>query len=68
MPDEAGKLLEGFPHVTILISHNSPRNVHDWEDGVDVGSDAFGDYVHRAEPKILFRFPTEYGEAISTRQ
>ena len=50
---EAHRLLAGFPPVDILITHNSPRGIHDREDGVHPGFDALADYLHRAEPRLL---------------
>ena len=50
---EAHRLLADFPPVDILITHNSPRGIHDREDGVHPGFDALTDYIHWAEPKLV---------------
>jgi uncharacterized protein len=50
---EVERLLAGFPAVDIFLTHNSPRLVHDCEDGVHMGFAAFNQYIQRAMPKIM---------------
>jgi Icc-related predicted phosphoesterase len=45
--------LSDFPKVDLFIAHNSPRGVHDREDAVHYGFDAFNDYITRVQP-VLF--------------
>jgi Icc-related predicted phosphoesterase len=51
--DEVAAWLAAFPPVDVLLSHNSPRGIHDREDEVHCGFAALSDYVLRARPKIL---------------
>lgn len=50
---EAHALMADFPPVDILVTHNSPRGIHDREDGVHQGFDALNDYIHRHEPRLV---------------
>lgn len=50
---EAEKLLSSFPSVDVFVAHNSPRHVHDREDEIHVGFDAFASYIQRARPKFF---------------
>jgi len=50
---EVERLLTGFPAVDILVTHNSPRLVHDREDDVHLGFAAFNQYLERAKPKLM---------------
>ncbi len=52
--EEARKLLEDFPPVDVLLTHNSPRRIHDRDDGVHTGFEALNNYIARAKPKVLF--------------
>ena len=51
--EEAMDLLKGFPPVDIFIAHNSPRGIHDKEDGIHPGFDALTAYIHSAKPRLL---------------
>ena len=51
--EEAEALLAEFPAVDILISHNSPRRVHDREDEIHTGFTALNSYIERAAPRLL---------------
>ena len=51
--DEVEKLLTSFPRVDVFVAHNSPGGVHDREDGVHVGFDAFTGYIQRIRPKLF---------------
>ena len=50
---EAKFLLDAFPPVDIFLSHNSPRHVHDRDDGIHYGFDALTSYIERTQPKLL---------------
>jgi Icc-related predicted phosphoesterase len=50
---EVRHLLRDFPPVEIFIAHNSPRGVHDREDNVHFGFEAFNEYITMAQPKIF---------------
>ncbi len=50
---EVAEMLESFPSVDILICHNSPRGIHDREDGIHQGFDALNLYIERCQPKLL---------------
>jgi Icc-related predicted phosphoesterase len=50
---EAEKLLASFPGVDVFVAHNSPRGVHDREDGIHTGFDAFTGYIRRTRPKLF---------------
>ena len=51
--EEARKLLEDFPPVDVLLSHNSPRGIHDRDDGVHTGFQALNEYIERAKPAAV---------------
>ena len=45
--------LKDFPRVDVFVAHNSPRGVHERDDEVHVGFDAFSNYIRRARPLYL---------------
>lgn len=51
---EVAASLCSFPPTDVFLSHNSPRGIHDRDDGVHVGFDGLGSYVARAKPALLF--------------
>ena len=51
--DEVEKLLEAFPPVDVFVAHNSPRMVHEWDETIHVGFEAFNGYLQRAKPQVL---------------
>ena len=51
--DEVAALLADFPPVDIFIAHNSPRHVHDRNDDVHFGFDAFVTYIERTKPRLF---------------
>ena len=51
--DEAGQLLKDFPAVDVFLAHNSPRMIHDRDDGTHLGFYAFNNYIQRARPKLF---------------
>ena len=42
-----------FPGTDIFISHNSPRGIHDRNDGIHTGFDGLTSYIARVKSKIL---------------
>jgi Icc-related predicted phosphoesterase len=51
--DEVQSHLFAFPPVSVFVSHNSPRGIHDREDGVHYGFEGLNAYIHRAKPRIV---------------
>jgi Icc-related predicted phosphoesterase len=51
--DEVARLLADFPPVDVFVAHNSPRGIHDRNDEVHFGFDAFNDYIERAKPRLF---------------
>jgi Icc-related predicted phosphoesterase len=51
--DEVDFLMAGFPEVDIFLSHNSPRGIHDRDDGVHIGFEALTAYIERTGPRLL---------------
>jgi Icc-related predicted phosphoesterase len=52
--DEVERLLVAFPPVDVFVAHNSPRHIHDRDDEVHFGFDAFVSYIRRAQPRFFF--------------
>ena len=50
---EVDRFLASFPRVDVFISHNSPRGIHDKEDGVHCGFVGLKTYTERMKPKLL---------------
>ncbi len=50
---DARSLLAAFPRVDVFIAHNSPKGIHDRDDDVHQGFDAFNEYIARANPKYM---------------
>jgi Icc-related predicted phosphoesterase len=50
---EVDSFLSNFPPVDILLSHNSPRGVHDREDDVHYGFEGLNTYIYKEGPKLL---------------
>jgi Icc-related predicted phosphoesterase len=63
--EEVEHSLAALPRVDIFLAHNSPRGVHDREDEVHVGFDAFNTYMARVRPRILLH--GHQHQAIETR-
>lgn len=51
--EEVSTLLAEFPPVDVFVAHNSPRHIHDRDDDVHFGFDAFSDYIERAKPPLF---------------
>lgn len=47
-------MLTAFPPVDVFVAHNSPRHIHDRDDDVHIGFEAFAAYVQRAKPRLFF--------------
>jgi len=50
---EVNSMLSWFPSVDVFVAHNSPRGIHDREDEVHLGFDAFNRYIDRVKPKLF---------------
>lgn len=51
--EEVTRLLASFPPVDVFVAHNSPRGVHDRDDHVHYGFDAFVSYIELAKPRLF---------------
>jgi Icc-related predicted phosphoesterase len=51
--EEIAAALANFPPVDVFVSHNSPRGVHDKEDGAHYGFEGLLAYIERAKPKLV---------------
>ena len=51
--DEVAELMMDLPPADIFVSHNSPRYIHDREDGIHFGFNAFTDYLSRSQTKLM---------------
>jgi len=51
--EEVEHLLQSFPAVDVFLAHNSPRLIHDRDDGCHLGFYAFNQYIERAKPKLF---------------
>lgn len=51
--EEVTRLMAEFPPVDVFIAHNSPRAIHDRDDDVHLGFDAFVHYIERAKPRLF---------------
>lgn len=51
---EVESALAAFPRVDIFVSHNSPHRIHDRNDDVHIGFEAFNRYLTRAQPRYHF--------------
>ena len=51
--EQVSEALSAFAPVDVMIAHNSPRGLHDRDDGVHVGFEGLGDYLVRTSPRFL---------------
>jgi Icc-related predicted phosphoesterase len=51
--EEVEKALASFPPVDVFVAHNSPHLVHQRDDSVHVGFNAFNAYIERARPQVF---------------
>ena len=52
--DEVESLVAAFPAVDVFVAHNSPRHIHDRDDEVHLGFEAFVGYIRRVQPRLFF--------------
>ncbi len=50
---EVEEFMASFPPVDVFVAHNSPRHLHDRDDDVHLGFEAFGPYIERARPQLF---------------
>jgi len=50
---EVEQFLGWFPRVDVFVAHNSPRNIHDRNDFVHTGFEAFGRYIERTAATLF---------------
>ncbi len=50
---EVESALTAFPRVDVFVTHNSPRMIHDRDDEVHTGFNAFNNYIDRTHPRWL---------------
>ena len=51
--DEAAALIQRLPPVDILISHNSPAEIHEKDQDVHQGFVALAEYIRKHSPRLL---------------
>ena len=51
--EEVSEALSQFSAVDVFVAHNSPRGIHDRDDDVHTGFDAFRDYIDRSQPRLF---------------
>ncbi len=51
--EEASRFLAAFPHVDVLVCHNSPAGVHDRNDGVHYGFKGITTYIEMEKPMLV---------------
>ncbi len=51
--EEVTRLMAVFPPVDVFVAHNSPRKIHDRDDDVHHGFEAFVEYIERAKPRLF---------------
>jgi len=52
--EEVAHLLRNFPPVDVFLAHNSPAGIHERDDHVHQGFEAFQEYIYRAQPRWFF--------------
>lgn len=52
--EEVESLVVAFPAVDVFVAHNSPRHIHDRDDEVHLGFEAFVRYIRRVQPQVFF--------------
>jgi Icc-related predicted phosphoesterase len=50
---EVSNFMSCFPAVDVFISHNSPKGIHDRDDGIHTGFEGLTTYVTKAQPRML---------------
>jgi Icc-related predicted phosphoesterase len=51
--EEVERLLASFAPVDVFVAHNSPRHIHDRDDEVHIGFEAFVRYIKRGQPRLF---------------
>src|SRR5262249_36505461 len=51
--EDVEKALESFPPVDFSVAQNSPHLIHQGDEGVHVGFQAFNAYIDRARPQVF---------------
>jgi len=51
--NEVDSALADFPRVDVFVAHNSPRLIHDRDDDIHFGFNAFITYIDRTKPRIF---------------
>lgn len=60
--DEVESLIAAFPAVDVFVAHNSPRYIHDKDDDIHLGFEAFGHYIRRVQPRLFFHGHQHIGQ------
>ena len=50
---EVTAIMKHFPPVDVFVAHNSPRGIHDTDDEVHFGFEAFNDYIETHQPSLF---------------
>lgn len=59
---EVCRYMSAFPAVDVLISHNSPRGIHERNDENYAGFDGLINYLYEHKPKYLFHGHQHFGQ------
>ncbi len=59
---EVCRMISTFPAVDVMISHNSPRGIHDRDDGIHLGFEGLTNYILEHRPKYLFHGHQHYAQ------
>ena len=51
--EEIEQVMAAFPPVDVFITHNSPRGIHDKNDGIHFGFDGLLNYIVRTRPGLV---------------
>jgi len=60
--NEVNSFLENFPYVDIMISHNSPKNIHERDNEVHQGFLGLNNYIKKKKPKLLIHGHQHYNK------
>jgi Icc-related predicted phosphoesterase len=52
--DAVAGMIALFPPVDVFVAHNSPRHIHDRDDEIHIGFEAFTAYIQRSKPRFFF--------------
>jgi len=48
--EDVSRQMNTFPAVDVFVAHNSPQQIHEWDQGVHAGFKAFNTYLERVQP------------------